>query len=273
MHPPPSPPHRRAVLAGLVTLSPGLAMASARTPHDPVRWLDYEARLKARLADGGGGRFDRSIARDLLPATNDARAGVGAPPCLWDEDLAAAARAHAADLAARGYIEHISPEGFDPSHRLAVLARRRIGSASENIAYRRNTIASTSANLMQVWRESRPHWTNLLNPTHHRAGFGVVTVGQKTYAVGRYGHLDGELSAPLPFRLHDDIELADALSGAPPEIQGFNLSDPSDDRRVAEFAQGEAPALAPGVYQLGPRRRRDAGPWMDVLWGPIFVKL
>lgn len=263
---------RRTLIAGLAALAPVSALAQGSAPSDPALWLAYEERLNTRLRDGGGGRFEQRMAFDLLPITNAARRRAGAPACEWDEDLAAAARAHAADLASRNYSSHLSPEGFDPSHRLAILARRRIGSASENIAYRRNTIP-TAANMLQVWRESEPHWTNLLSPSHRRVGYGVVTLGQRTCAVGRYGRLDGEFGAPLPFRVRDEAQLDAALAAAPAGIEGFSLSDPSDDHIVAAFTQGEAPPLRPGVYQLGPRLKRGGGPWIDVLWGPIFVRL
>ena len=42
-----------------------------------------------------------------------------------------------AEWAARAYVEHLSPEGFDPSHRFWLLGRTTIGSPSENIAYHR----------------------------------------------------------------------------------------------------------------------------------------
>src|SRR5690349_448240 len=100
-------------------------------------WSAYEARLRARLADGGGGRFDDAGARAALALANQARAAVRAPALAWHDELAQSARAHAGDLAHSGKVEHLSAEGFDPSHRLWLLGRTTIGSPSENLAYHR----------------------------------------------------------------------------------------------------------------------------------------
>lgn len=257
-------------LTAVVAAGSGSARAAALIP--PAGWLAYETRLNARLADAGGGRFDTGTARGLLDATNTERRAKGAAACAWDDELAATARAHAADLAGRAYFSHLAPEGFDPSHRLAILARRRIGSASENIAYRRYSEPSTVGHLMEVWRASPPHWTNLLKTSHQRAGYGVVVKGDRTYAVGLYGHVDGELPAPLPFRVMDEAALIAAVATAAPEIEGFELTDPVDERPFGGVSAEEIPALAQGAYQLRPRFRINDRV-VAVLWGPIFVKM
>lgn len=259
---------RRALLAaaGAIAASPAFAAA----PQGLDAWLAYERRLRARLADAGGGAFDEPLARELLVLTNAARARSGAGACLWNAELAAAARAHAGDLAARGYVEHVTPEGFDPGHRLGLVARRLLASASENIAYRRATVPATAAQLMTTWRGSAPHWTNLLRPSHAEAGFGVAVRGERTYAVGLYAKPDGVLGAPVPFRLEHEADLADAVHGASPPLEGFFLTDPAGGRR--ELEPPAAGALLPaGIYQLRPRRRLD-GRRYAVLWGPIFVR-
>ncbi|MEO6338995.1 MAG: CAP domain-containing protein [Caulobacteraceae bacterium] len=265
---------RRALLAAAAAgLVGGPAGAEAADKlADTAQWLAYEARLRARLRDGGGGAFNETMARELLAATNAVRATSKAGPCTWDGELATAARAHAADLAARNYVQHVTPEGFDPPHRVGLLARRMIGSASENIAYRRYAAPATTAQMMQLWRDSPRHWANLRRPIHTRAGYGVVTLGERTYAVGLYAQPDGELGVSLPFRVTSELELEPSLSSIDPPSDAFTLSDPADEREVLAFARGLTPRLKPGVYQLGPQRRLE-GEWVSVLWGPIFVRL
>lgn len=264
---------RRTLLAGLSGLvaAPAFA-ASALDSQAGQSWLDYETRLRGRLADAGGGRFNAAAERRIMVLTNAARAEQGVPACAWSDELALAARAHAADLAGRAYVEHLSPEGFDPSHRVSILARRLIGSASENIAYRRAAELATADDLMAIWRKSPPHWTNLLRATHSRFGFGVAVRGERTYAVGLYSRADGELGAPVPFRLGREADLAGAISQASPRVDSFTVSDPLDTRDAASLAADPAPILAPGVYQLRPKRRLD-GRRYEVLWGPIFVRV
>lgn len=260
---------RRGFLAmGVASLAAFPAAASAIPPSE---WLQYEARLRARLSDAGGGVFARDLAEALLDLSNAARDEVGAPPCAWSSELALAASAHAADLAQRRYIGHVSPEGFHPSDRVGVLARRMIGAASENIAYRRGPETPTAEAMMAIWRRSPPHWSNLLDPAHSHAGFGVATDGEHTYAVALYGRPNGELGAPVPFRLTGEADLARAVLRASPHFDGFSLAPPGDARGWGSAA-GSGRDLRPGVYQLRPERRVDARRY-EVLWGPIFVKV
>ena len=263
---------RRSLLAGIGSLValPALASPSGRGPE---AWVAYEARLRSRLVDAGGGRFDGVAERLLLDLTNDARASNGAGACRWSEELALTARAHAADLADRGYIEHLAPEGFDPTHRIGVLARRMIGSASENIAYRQASAPASAQELMGIWRRSERHWTNLLVPTHDHVGFGVAVRGDRTYCVGLYAHPDGELAAPLPFKIDTVAALSNVLDRGSPHIESFSFTDPLDEAaRLAVGQDTAATGLTPGVYQLRPRVRVDARRY-QILWGPIFVRV
>lgn len=260
------------MLAGLASLPAAPALAQSASVA-PAGWLAYEARLRARLADAGGGTFQPSTERELLALTNAVRADAGVAACDWCDQLSLTARAHAADLVQRGYVEHLSPEGFDPTHRVGLLARRMIGSASENIAYRRAAEPASAADLMGIWRKSPPHWTNLLRPSHAKIGFGSVIKGERTYTVGLYARPDGELGAPLPFRLRGEADLSRALVEASPRIESFALADPMDDEaRLAKSETAAGRRLAPGVYQLRPRRRLDERRY-EVLWGPIFVRV
>ena len=263
---------RRTLLAGLASLAAAPATAAV-TAVSKETWVSYEARLRARLADAGGGRFVEGVEQELLAQTNAARGAAGAAPCSWSEELGSVARAHAADLAQRGYVEHLSPEGFDPTHRVGFLARRMIGSASENIAYRRAETPASAADLMEIWRKSPPHWTNLLRASHAQVGFGAAVLGDRTYTVGLYARPDGELGAPLPFKVQGEAELSRALVAASPQIQSFALADPLDeDGKHAMTERAPGRRLAPGVYQLRPRRQLDERRY-EVLWGPIFVRV
>jgi uncharacterized protein YkwD len=258
---------RRTLLGAAATLAAGPAFALRS--GDTTAWIAYDRRLRQRLADAGGGEFEGDAARHLLALTNRSRGEAGVGALAWRAPLAEVARAHAADLAERSYVEHLTPEGFDPGHRIGVLARRFVGSASENIAYRRGGVRATPAELMGIWRHSPPHWRNLLNGRFTQAGFGVVARGARTYAVGLYSRPDGWLAGPAPFRLERQAEL-DALEAASVNFDGFGVSDPTDDRALAIAAGARAPSLPPGVYQLRPRRRTAADHYA-VFWGPIFV--
>jgi len=260
-------PTRRGVigvgLGLLATPAAGDVATDAAPPaSDAGAWSGYEARLRARLADAGGHRFDEVSARSALEATNAARRAAGAGPVEWHQELAAAARAHAGDLAARGYVEHLSPEGFDPSHRFWLLGRTTIGSPSENIAYHRGGgPPAASADLLMRWRKSPGHWRNMLRASHTHAAYGVVRSRDRVWMVGLYTHPVATLPEPLPFHAHGP-EIARALRAVPSEHRP-RLSVPQGSR----LGRVEG---TPPVMQLT-AIRRVAGGGHDVVGGPIFL--
>ncbi|WP_374470881.1 CAP domain-containing protein [Phenylobacterium sp.] len=257
-------PSRRVIVAGGLAAAAGPALAA---PRAAGAWIAYEARLRARLTDAGGGRFDPGLARGLLDLTNGARRAAGAAPVAWHPALAETARAHAADLAQRDYVEHLTPEGFDPTDRLGLLGRRLIGSAAENIAYRRGGPPHTAGDLMATWRRSRPHWINLLREHHTHVGYGVARLGERSYAVGLYAAPDGELAADLPFQPRSPAPLMAAMQGLGDRYMGVWLDDElNDGRRVAV----DAGPLPRGVYRLRIDKRM-GGSLYTSLFGPIIA--
>lgn len=262
-------PLRRGLLALGVASVAGQAFAQRKAvaavpPNaaDPGAWSDYEARLRARLDDAGGGAFDLTAAQAVLDLTNRARAAAGAPPVEWQEELAATARAHAADLARRGYVEHVSPEGFEPSHRFWLIGRTTIGSPSENIAYHWGSDApATPAQLMRLWRNSPGHWRNLLRPTHTHAAFGLVRRPDKAWLVGLYARPLATLPEPL------------ALRAAGPQIGRALRSLAGDLRAGVSIPQGSRLGDVKGpppVLQITAARPAGLGAF-DVIGGPIFL--
>lgn len=255
-------PTRRRLLAGAGAL---IAGGAARARPQAEQWIAYEARLRARLDDAAGGRFDAEDARALLAQSNAARKTLGVAPLAWNATLAETARAHAADLAHRRYFEHVSPEGFDPTDRLGLVGRKMLATTSENIAYHRGTEPASAADLFDLWRKSPPHWNNLRSARHSQAGFGVVRLGDRAYAAGLYAHPDGELAAPLPFRLRASGEIAHALgAGADRYLEAW-LEDQCGParRRLADGAEA-------GVWRLRLDKPMGAGRYMS-LYGPIVA--
>lgn len=257
---------RRAIGATLALVAAPAAAESARDAAPPAAdveaWSGYEARLRARLADAGGGRFDPEGARALMPLTNAARLAAGADALTWHAELARTANAHAADLAHRDYLEHLTPEGFDPSHRFWLMGRTTIGSPSENIAYHRGPPpTATPARMLDLWRKSRGHWRNLLRSDHTHVGYGVVRRADRTWAVGLYARPLATLSEALPFRAQGQ-QVARALAELPADVRP-RIATPQGARLGA--VQGAPPVMQiTGVRVLGSGR-------FDVVGGPIFL--
>ena len=237
------------------------ARDEAPPASDIDAWSAYEARLHARMADGGGGRFDEGGARAAFDLANQARAAAGAAPVAWHDLLAQSARAHGGDLAHTGKVEHLSAEGFDPSHRLWLLDRTTIGSPTENLAYHRQPgPPATPASLLAQWRRSpEGHWQNLLRRSHTHAAFALLRGSNQALLVGLFLRPVAALKAPLPFLARGD-EIAEAVRGLSPDLNP-RLSAPQGARSVAGAPPGRR------VMQISAIRHEDG----DYVGGPVFL--
>ena len=93
------------------------------------------------------------------------QAGLG--PLRHNAQLSQIAKAHAADMTARGYFAHRTPEGVGPMARAVGAGVTGCGIA-ENIAQGQKTTQAA----FEAWRGSAPHRANMLNPTMQSYGLG-----------------------------------------------------------------------------------------------------
>jgi uncharacterized protein YkwD len=108
--------------------------------------------------------------REAVAAINDHRRSVGCRPLAWDEELAAVARGHSEDMAARGFYGHRTPEGAGPVERLAAAGIPWRGTA-ENIA--RTEFGAEQ--VVYLWLQSDSHRTNIENCRFVRHGLALVS--------------------------------------------------------------------------------------------------
>src|SRR5690606_5726816 len=179
---------RRLLTAGAFLLaSSPLAGAARAAPTSP--WLDYARRLTARLHDAGGGVFDADIAQALLTETNRFRDSQRLARLEWDDGLADCARAHAADMAARSYFAHASPEGFTHVDRVSLLQRDLCASTGENLAWRAGPANGDLPRRFEtLWEQSPGHRRNLEDPSFGQAGYGAVRSGDRIYVAAVYAN-------------------------------------------------------------------------------------
>ncbi|USQ85006.1 CAP domain-containing protein [Streptomyces phaeoluteigriseus] len=164
-----------------------------RTLHDPA----FTHAGLARAEDGRTGDvlWTALWASPLTPAglagteaevvdrTNRERARAGLRPLAVDPLLATAARAHSADMVARSFYSHTSPEGGRPWDRAAAAgsARRTIG---ENIACGQRS----PAEVVEGWMNSPGHRANILKPAFTHIGVGFAGGGPSgTYWTQLFG--------------------------------------------------------------------------------------
>jgi uncharacterized protein YkwD len=122
---------------------------------------------------------NEAFEREVLELVNGERAKRRAAPLEWNENLARAARYHAADMAANGYFDHDSmvrrPGSSGGPLRRAGTWNQRVeafdsAASGENIAHGQPTPAA----VMKSWMNSSGHRANILRPTNRTIGIGFV---------------------------------------------------------------------------------------------------
>lgn len=257
---------RRGLLAGLGACALPLPAAAA----DLAAWRAYEARLRARIADAGGGRFDEDYAQGLLIENNRFRESRKIAPLQEDAELTLTARAQAGDMAARNFFAHNAPEGFEPNDRAGLLVRRMVGGFGENLALQQTTGQPfLPRSTFEGWRDSPGHRRNMLDARYTHVGHATVRIGRKWLSVAVFGEGELRLGRPLPLRA-DAQAIAAALASAQPQVERYMLSEPEGAPiEPPRLTAGRALEIGPGVWRLRPMLNT-APRRYSVLWGPIF---
>ncbi len=107
----------------------------------------------------------------MLDLINSERIAAGLKPLAPDPELTEVARRHSADMFARGYFAHNTPEGRDPFDRMRA-ANVRFLTAGENLALA-PTVQVAHIGLMN----SPGHRANILNKDFGRVGIGIMDGG------------------------------------------------------------------------------------------------
>ncbi|MET9827713.1 CAP domain-containing protein [Streptomyces sp. NPDC006385] len=192
--------YQRVTAAGYAYLTVGEHLVSGpRTPAEfvayclrteqPRRTLHDPAFTHAALAHATGGRSGDTYwtalwARPLTPGdlsrtatevvdlTNRERARAGLRPLAVDPALGTAAQDYSADMAARAFYSHTSPEGSRPWDRAAA-AGSPMRSIGENIACGQRS----PAEVVEGWMNSPGHRANILKRDFTHIGVGFAGGG------------------------------------------------------------------------------------------------
>lgn len=192
--------HQRVTAAGYTYLTVGEHLVSGpRTPAEfvqyclseqqPARTLCDPAFVHAGLGYVGDGRsgdiywtalWARPLgpgdlartAAEVVALTNRERAVAALPPLATDPVLTTAAQAHSADMVARAFYSHTSPDGSRPWDR-AVAAGAQRRSIGENIACGQRS----PAEVVDGWMNSPGHRANILKPDFTHIGIGFAGGG------------------------------------------------------------------------------------------------
>ncbi|MGW5639901.1 CAP domain-containing protein [Streptomyces sp. NPDC003832] len=120
---------------------------------------------------------------EVVDLTNRERVGARLRPLSVDPALTAAAQAHSADMVARAFYSHTSPEGGQPWDRAAAAGARR-RSIGENIACGQRS----PAEVVRGWMDSPGHRANILKGDFTHIGVGFAGGGEAgTYWTQLFG--------------------------------------------------------------------------------------
>jgi uncharacterized protein YkwD len=120
----------------------------------------------------------------LTSLTNEERKAYDAPPLQENELLTKAAELKAADMAAKGYFAHTSPEGHSPWYWLSLVGYK-YASAGENLAVN----FYDSDDVSDAWMKSPTHKANIIKKEYTEIGIGVargVYKGENTIFVAQF---------------------------------------------------------------------------------------
>ncbi|MCI3273839.1 CAP domain-containing protein [Streptomyces cylindrosporus] len=204
--------HQRVTAAGYTYITVGEHLVSG--PRTPTEFVEYCVRNEqsrrtlhdpafthagiGHVADSRSGDVywtalwatpfsPAALARTaaaVVDLTNRERArAAGLPPLAVDPLLTTAAQAHSADMVARDFYSHTSPEGSRPWDRAAAAGstRRSIG---ENIACGQRS----PAEVVEGWMNSPGHRANILKPDFTHIGVGFAGGGRSgTYWTQLFG--------------------------------------------------------------------------------------
>jgi uncharacterized protein YkwD len=115
----------------------------------------------------------------MLDLINNERTSRGLKPLEADPELTEVARRHSADMFARGYFSHYTPEGEDPFDRMKD-AGVKFRTAGENLALA-PTLQIAHTGLMN----SPGHRANILRPQFGRVGIGIMDGGRRGIMVSQ----------------------------------------------------------------------------------------
>jgi uncharacterized protein YkwD len=128
-----------------------------------LSWEDFDSGKRKELGDL------EQVRRALLQRVNQIRSRAGLPPLREEPLLDETAQRHAADMLARSYYGHETPEGDTVLER-STAAGYRARSIAENIARGPYTIAD----VMDGWMASSTHREHLLSPVFADIGSGLA---------------------------------------------------------------------------------------------------
>jgi Cysteine-rich secretory protein family len=122
-------------------------------------------------------QVDDAAARQLFDRINQARSQAGVGELRWDDQLSAAAIAHAQLMAQKQQLSH-QFSGEAPVRQRIIASGLRSDASGENVAF-----GPDVDNLFNGWMKSPPHRANILDPRYNSSAIALVRRGDSLWAV------------------------------------------------------------------------------------------
>jgi uncharacterized protein YkwD len=196
-------------------------------------------------------RADELSVDALLCIVNVERTSRGLPSVLREARLDAAAARHSADMAQRGYFDHVSPEGQGPDGR-ATDAGYPYGSLYENIALGQ----TTARQVMTGWMRSVDHCHGVLAPDVTDMGVGMARGGRSGPSWTQMFGRTQDRPPPSVDMAPSDGCPYERLSIAPGPAQVAILALGRTGRRVTVFGRVEDAGAGRRIVARARRGRR-----------------
>ena len=176
---------------GLVSAAgAGSASVRAALSSNTSAYLEFPITVSAAPAPSpapsAGGIS--AVEQRVLDLTNQARAVArscgttaypAAAPLTWNAQLAASARGHAADMAARNYFDHTSQDGRTFVNRIVNAGYTGYRAIAENIAAGQ----PTPEEVVSGWVASPGHCANIMNAALRELGVGSASSSTSSYGI------------------------------------------------------------------------------------------
>ncbi|WP_405667685.1 sigma-70 family RNA polymerase sigma factor [Streptomyces sp. NBC_01166] len=163
----PAPSPSSASPSPSATTSPSASRSRSATPAPEKTQKPRTPSSEPAPAPAPKASSAPSVAEEVIALVNSERAKEGCAPVSGNSSLTKAASGHSADMVARDYFSHTSPDGTDPGARITA-AGYRWSTYGENIAKGQPTAAA----VMDSWMNSAGHRANILNCAFKEIGIG-----------------------------------------------------------------------------------------------------
>ena len=119
----------------------------------------------------------------ILELVNGARTGVGVAPLALSDRLTLAARAHAQDMAAHGYVGHDSAAGDTPADRVRAVGLDYAELAENLLSDPGHDVETLPQRVLTTWLASPTPRNNLLSPRFRTTAIAIAHATDGTFYV------------------------------------------------------------------------------------------